>query len=485
MHSACRERVHCSFYFFYRWLDRLTVNLHSCLEAFADETASAIDLSLIEFGLIKCGISNGIDRVREGCKNLYREGDWKKRACIESAYPSPSETTKKFEELQQNSSTTVMCHRPPHREWVHVSLQVEAFGRFLDVSTSPNSYYLFAERLMHEMSKFYTNESNRQSRFCALLKEFAIFSDLENSQGLKKGRAKVDLCFHKNGKTCVLFEFKNEQSGVTSDPYTQLISDYIHFSKSEARDRSPMLLVSVVGCTLQVYGAAWSRGRLCVDPLATVSLLHVSTDPLSRFKDVAHIFAGAQTFVDHLPSSTSGPQWGPYFVGFDEYSLKYTRNIQNEVFIAERHCGMERKGDVVVKFVRRYGIDVHRCLSEVSQAPEIFEFRELPGEWYVIVMDKINGVDSMDGRHIVALRKVLDTLRDNNFVHGDLRRQNIIFLEDGTVRIIDFDWAGRSGQATYPTFLNPKISWHEGTTPDGFIEQDHDVFLVDQLCQRS
>ena len=38
-----------------------------------------------------------------------------------------------------------------------------------------------------------------------------------------------------------------------------------------------------------------------------------------------------------------------------------------------------------------YGIDVHRSLAEENQAPEVINFSKLAGNWFVVVMEKVNG----------------------------------------------------------------------------------------------
>lgn len=53
----------------------------------------------------------------------------------------------------------------------------------------------------------------------------------------------------------------------------------------------------------------------------------------------------------------------------------------------------------------------------------------------------------------------LQKLHDNNLVHGDLRRPNILADKEGCVRLIDFEWSGKAGLVLYPALLNPEITW--------------------------
>ncbi|KAI0704760.1 hypothetical protein C8Q76DRAFT_801659 [Earliella scabrosa] len=73
------------------------------------------------------------------------------------------------------------------------------------------------------------------------------------------------------------------------------------------------------------------------------------------------------------------------------------------------------------------------------------------------------------------------------FVHGDLRPLNFLMdAETGAVRIIiDFDWAGKEGEARYPENLSPPVRWPPGAKPGGFITRAHDLYWVDKLFSSS
>ncbi|KAG9022496.1 hypothetical protein FS842_006146 [Serendipita sp. 407] len=71
----------------------------------------------------------------------------------------------------------------------------------------------------------------------------------------------------------------------------------------------------------------------------------------------------------------------------------------------------------------------------------------------------------------LAVKKIVDTLAQNNLVHGDLRSNNLFvyvnsdgaaLLTDGSVlaKAIDFDWSGESGKVTYPLLRNSELRWH-------------------------
>ena len=68
-------------------------------------------------------------------------------------------------------------------------------------------------------------------------------------------------------------------------------------------------------------------------------------------------------------------------------------------------------------------------------------------------------------------------MQTNDYVHGDLRPQNIIVAEN-KVYIIDFDWAGKDGEATYPPTLNTASNWAPGVMPNCQITKEHDNYQL-------
>ena len=79
------------------------------------------------------------------------------------------------------------------------------------------------------------------------------------------------------------------------------------------------------------------------------------------------------------------------------------------------------------------------------------------------------------------LRQVLACLDENEFVHGDLRAPNV-HVKDEKIYILDFDWAGKEGQAHYPDLLNPTERWPAGAQVGSLITKEHDRFMIDNLC---
>lgn len=120
--------------------------------------------------------------------------------------------------------------------------------------------------------------------------------------------------------------------------------------------------------------------------------------------------------------------------------------------------------DIVVKFVTRCGMDVHKFLASEHHAPRLRYCGPLSGAddeqspatpssqvspvlslgpMRMIVMDYVPhpGVTPPDA--VQQVEAVLYKLHSRGYDFGDLRAQNILFDEDGKVKFIDFDWSGR------------------------------------------
>jgi hypothetical protein len=59
-----------------------------------------------------------------------------------------------------------------------------------------------------------------------------------------------------------------------------------------------------------------------------------------------------------------------------------------------------------------------------------------------------------------------------------MRSPNILLGPGGDVKFIDFDWAGKIGEARYPSSMNPNVNWHEDVSLAGLIAVEHDCHLL-------
>ena len=83
----------------------------------------------------------------------------------------------------------------------------------------------------------------------------------------------------------------------------------------------------------------------------------------------------------------------------------------------------------------------------------------------------------------------IKALHSLNYVHGDLRSNNIIIGEQITNElqfwIIDFDWAGIVYHTHYPLFMNHKdINWPVGAEDGKIITFEHDLIMAKRLLNK-
>ena len=152
---------------------------------------------------------------------------------------------------------------------------------------------------------------------------------------------------------------------------------------------------------------------------------------------------------------------------------------------------------VLVKFTRRYSASAHQFCAEAGVAPKLIGLQSLPAGWYMVVMEYLDPdvyrvLESLDGSNaalVAGIRKVVETLHDGGFVHGDIRQINMMTRREwdgsedvGKVLLIDFDWAGLDGTVRYPPDLNNKsVERHHEAKDDELIWKAHDWFMVERM----
>ena len=177
----------------------------------------------------------------------------------------------------------------------------------------------------------------------------------------------------------------------------------------------------------------------------------------------------------------------------------------NVTFLAEAKSP-DRK--LVIKFVDRYGAEAHRLLAGSRMAPKLLYCGSLNGKndvaaddsppqhhtntgglylgpMRMVVMEHIDGKTAKssppeDAREQVE--QVLKKLHDKDLVFGDLREPNVMF-SGGKAFFIDFDWAGKVGEAHYPRNLSRGVVWpgKAGDLEMTPILKDHDLFMLNKL----
>ena len=150
--------------------------------------------------------------------------------------------------------------------------------------------------------------------------------------------------------------------------------------------------------------------------------------------------------------------------------------------------------EICIKFARRYSKEAHLHCAELGFAPKLRGFEELPGGWYMVVMDKIVGHDLLANlpeterlpRSLFeAIREQLKILHACHLVHGDIRDTNIFVKKDDRTKfmVIDFEWAGVEGVVRYPPYVNYTDMKRPNDARDGLLVKGaHDLFMLDDIA---
>lgn len=136
--------------------------------------------------------------------------------------------------------------------------------------------------------------------------------------------------------------------------------------------------------------------------------------------------------------------------------------INRHLYIAKMIDGKK----ILVKFTRQYSYDLHTFCAKLGCAPPLLGFQRLPGGFFGIAMEFINdAVQISDSPYVEKhrewvswLEELVKSFHKAELVHGDLRSPNIICNKNGPM-VIDFDWAGKVGEVSYPPGpLNPELT---------------------------
>ncbi|KAF8343985.1 uncharacterized protein EI90DRAFT_3010815 [Cantharellus anzutake] len=78
------------------------------------------------------------------------------------------------------------------------------------------------------------------------------------------------------------------------------------------------------------------------------------------------------------------------------------------------------------------------------------------------------------------MRNIVQTLHDNNTVHGDTREvSTLVDPETLAIHLLDFDWAGTYQEVRYPGGVNTNtIERPDGVSDGELITKDHDKAMV-------
>ncbi|KAH9008852.1 hypothetical protein EDB83DRAFT_2585034, partial [Lactarius deliciosus] len=256
----------------------------------------------------------------------------------------------------------------------------------------------------------------------------------------------------------------------------------------------PTFLVATGGPWFGVLGGVFTD-RFIVQPLTAMHWMALSKreednlalrNCLVKLQTFYRALEGPSTFIANKPH----PRYFPYptsFTAEDGTStrFRYLTSLEEDPacvsYLAEipNEPSTTRDSDPVkvVKFVSRYGKEVHEFLACKGWAPTlrycgllpetehytshlvfaVFFFtgpaQSAPPAMHVIVMDYIDALPNIPPDVRGQIRTILTLLHAEGYVFGDLRKPNILFDAYGKVKLIDFDWYGRYDMNIHDEYL--------------------------------
>ena len=170
-----------------------------------------------------------------------------------------------------------------------------------------------------------------------------------------------------------------------------------------------------------------------------------------------------------------------------------------QLLLATLNSPSDSNQPVVVKLVScSYSQQVHEHLAVKGLAPKLYGYAKVDGAPTAYVMEYLDPSEwetlhrFMNASSTVlsrtelrkALEDIVRALKSKNYVHGDLRPNNIMIHKDLSkqpldLMVIDYDWAGEASKVYYPAERNPEIAGIKWPgKAGGKIEGDHDWKLI-------
>ncbi|KAF9787380.1 hypothetical protein BJ322DRAFT_1055045 [Thelephora terrestris] len=381
-------------------------------------------------------------------------------------------------------------------------------------------------------AKFFDAEITRESELHSIL-ENLLGSESDWQQPTNSRSAKPGVVWSEEGFACLIAEIKNEQ-GLGGDPFLQSLVVYKKFirekkyQQSLGRSNFPVILLAIAGDRLVVSTAIFTDS-VYANELFTMTL-RLSThfaDDVSRvaclFMAVKQCITQLRELYQHLegvpparvlwPNPTADPSVPNGTERMEELHLEFFSKLdrhgnpinqgdlndedkRHPMYLATMRAGDDSEATVVlVKFATKYNEGAHRLLASQTPplTPTLHACVRVIGDMFMVVMQYISPSDGMALADILPPRpnadavrphisKALDLLHAKEFVFGDLREQNVMYLSDGRILLVDFDGVGVHETSRYSVCLNPEAGL--GVRRNQIMEKSHDLENFERLMRR-
>ncbi|KAF8597082.1 hypothetical protein BDV93DRAFT_479692 [Ceratobasidium sp. AG-I] len=435
-----------------------------------------------------------------------------------------------FIKQQTNDTKPIYNGRPYSRTALPVHLYHHAFEQFATKLKATENLsaarYAAVEKLLYNSQRLYPTEAERWDAIQPFLA--AAIGHVITHKPIPKCQADGVVTFdHLASGQCVfpvIIEIKNEIGTGGSDPWIQAAESYaIYWSQeklSELRGASccPSLVIAIAGPWMCVSGAVF-LDRVVVQPLTDYLWLGHHPQQENRLVHLAQVFEAISVSTTSLINYYSSLLSQAYSVDtqlYYPYIRCYSGPAGDIPFTYKKQLGnpnvvrpvfeatLDNGNSVVVKFAEFYNFQAHKLLADKSLAPALLFHSPTPsygGLWMIVMEFCGEGFDAYFNAHPKLelsarehvrsqVREALDILHGANLVFGDLRRPNVLVVPgaDGKlgVRLVDFDWCGKEGQALYPAALNQGegMRWAGGAEKRSVIEKEHDNEMLELLFKK-
>ncbi|KAJ2930697.1 hypothetical protein H1R20_g6391, partial [Candolleomyces eurysporus] len=444
--------------------------------------------------------------------------------------PSPSDFAMKEVWPEHQKRSPILCLRPSTAIGLPLCVLWDGFRTFIVNTSDPNTIPSPAGRqagasLCETMGDSFESEDERSSVIGASLEpvvpNWRSQYRVEPYAGIVLGQ--IDRVL----PLCIVREDNWESTTTQSDIYMKTSRSY-EILVQELRSKgtcpgylaagAPAFLMCFLGPILLVCGGFFDGERTIVEPLIDpVIMLRGHT--MTKQRRLAVVLSVLHDRLSDITKLTNTPRLyqeckliGSEEVAQLQFQTPLTKDafgaVNRPIFLATLHRSSTFPSieDVVVKMVAEsYGADVHQLLAKEGLAPKLYAvssktgipnayvMERLPQQWvtlYSLAEDSPSDFEQYSQGILNKLKHVITVLKQQGYVHGDFRSNNIMIntntLGDESkvdIKIVDFDWSGKAQVAHYPGSRNPNITWPG--IPGGPVEQGDDEVLFRSWWQET
>jgi len=443
-----------------------------------------------------------------------------KTSYIEDMDP-PSSFCRPIKMLKIQNKEPFICNDRPYNPRTPITLYHKTFAVFQENCTKiaiTKKDCASVIELIEIMTKVYEKEKERQKEFNSWLSDY--FNLPVDKLPLPSDHQEADIGSVINiGNISFMIlvgEIKNEIGEGGGCAYVQACASYakrigLNQSNVVRQGLNPAFLLYLAGPYLGIAGAVLGK-EFTMEPLTPMlPLLFVEHDlnlmeSLARtllalkigLRELKNYYITCYEKVQYIENNTllrsdSFPYICQFMIGETKFSFSYVRQLYNDklLFLVEGLSGDFLNKLILVKFVKRYGVDIHIYCAEKEIAPKLYAINTIPG-WSIVFMEYLlkyvniyTAIHDLKLDRRTLLEKVENTtkiLHDGGFAHGDLRASNIMVSTDmKQMKIVDFDWGGPDGKVFYPYFISNTVPWHHDVECGKPILIEHDKYLLKKL----